>query len=84
MDTRESIENADYLSFLNREFPNPKGRYPDIDLSLSHLDKISRCLLEFARRSHEHAEDDKSKSGLQINTHTIITSNVSLRPTHLD
>ncbi|RZJ72366.1 MAG: hypothetical protein EOO47_22475 [Flavobacterium sp.] len=79
MDIRESVENADYLSFLNREFPNPKGRYPDIDRSISHLDKISKQLLECARRIHGQAEDDKKQSALHINTRTITAGNFRIR-----
>lgn len=83
MDANESLNNFDYKGFMEKEFPNPEGIYPEIGRLLEHFNKITKLLLECASQSLERAESDEDQSALHANTRYIIVCNFRLRTINL-
>ena len=83
MDANDSLNNFDYEGFMAREFPHPKGVYPEIGRLLEHFNKITRLLMECALESLKQTENDQSESVLHANTRYTIVCNFRLRTINL-
>ncbi|MES2063564.1 MAG: hypothetical protein V4456_16675 [Bacteroidota bacterium] len=84
MDANDSLNNFDYEGFMAREFPHPKGVYPEIGRLLEHFNKITGLLMDCALQSLKLAQSDQDKeSVLHTNTRYTIVCNFRLRTINL-